>query len=348
MSNEDRSAHDVLQFLRTARRAGKGPDCPDEERLRLLAVGLAEQSESHALLAHVAACNCCGPLLRDAVQDLAEAPTDEEIEFATTSYLTNPRRRHALAKRLAGADARRFRFEWFRRPVARWMVPVGVVATAVVAGFFLQTQWLSGIAVAQRLTSRAYTANRTIATRFHGADYGHEGAARGDGTSSLSQPPELFDAEARVKRGIDAHPDDPGWLWLQGRIDLLVGKEDAAIAELLRAHALSAGDPHILSDLGTAYYEKAQKTEDPRLYVEAFEFFSKGLALKPNDPVLLFNKALAAEHIFSFNEARDAWEAYLHIEPHSGWAKEARKHLEEVKKNSTGSGPTRQPQPQKR
>jgi tetratricopeptide (TPR) repeat protein len=159
---------------------------------------------------------------------------------------------------------------------------------------------------------------------------------RGAGSSRLSQPPELMEAEARIARAIATHADDPEWLHLQGRADILEGKEEAAIAELERAHTLRPNDASVLDDLGIAYFQRAQKT-DPKFYRSAFEYLSQGVRLKPNDAALVFNRALAAEKIFAYTESRDAWEAYLKLDSTSGWATEARAHLDAVKKNLTGS-----------
>jgi cytochrome c-type biogenesis protein CcmH/NrfG len=293
------------------------------------------------MLAHAATCDYCGPLLRETVQDLGVAPSSEEIELAAASRLANPRQRRAFARQLAGEPPRRRWWPSIPKPVA-WLAPA--VALAGLAAFFIQTQW-NGVAVAERLTNQAYTARRTLAMRFPGAAYAPpQGVEMGGETSRLNQPPELYDAEAKIRRGLEAHPDDPHWLRLQAETDLLQNRVQAAIAGLQRAHALRPEDPYILSDLGIAYYQKAQNGDDP-YYAQAFQVISEGLRLRPKDPVLLFNQALAAGYLHAFSVERDAWEAYLQVEPKGGWADEARRRLAAVR-TSLDSGPAPAP-PQK-
>jgi tetratricopeptide (TPR) repeat protein len=154
-----------------------------------------------------------------------------------------------------------------------------------------------------------------------------------------------MEAEARIARALETHADDPKWLQLQGRADMLEGNPEAAVAELDRAHTLRPNDASVLSDLGTANFQWAKAKPDPKLYASAFEYFSQGTRLQPNNLALVFNRALAAEKIFAFSEARDGWETYLKSDSTSGWAAEARAHLEALKKNSIGSSPISAPPP---
>jgi len=43
-----------------------------------------------------------------------------------------------------------------------------------------------------------------------------------------------------------------------------------------------------------------------------------------------FNRASAFEQMFMFDEARRAWQEYLRLDSNSGWAAEARRHLEQL------------------
>jgi tetratricopeptide (TPR) repeat protein len=233
--------------------------------------------------------------------------------------------------------------------ILRWSPAAGLaVAAGVLASLFFQMGWLGGVPGAQRLTCRAYAEHRESPMRLMAcAAYTPMHTERGTESSRLIRP-DLLEAEARVARGAETHPNDPAWLRLQGRADLLDGKEDASIAELEQARALRPKDAYILSDLGMAYFQKAERTHDPQLHALAFERLSEGLGLKPNDPVLLFNRALTAQRMFAFTEARADWEKYLRVDAKSGWAREASAYLEDVKKNLNGSGTTRLPQPQTR
>ena len=215
----------------------------------------------------------------------------------------------------------------------RWAAAAGIAAAL---GIGILVWHTSAAGRAERLLARAYTEYRPMEMRLPGAAYVPLRIVRADGEPPIANSPDLHEAEARILRGIETHPDDPDWLYLQGRADLLAGKPDEAIAELERAHALRENDSCILSDLGAAWVRKAggQKDQGNALnsYCSAYEFLSQGARRRPTDPVLAFNVAMAAERIFAFNEARNDWEAYLRLDPTSGWATEAREHLDGVRK----------------
>jgi|HubBroStandDraft_1064217.scaffolds.fasta_scaffold00079_19 cytochrome c-type biogenesis protein CcmH/NrfG len=338
MKTGDRNGGDPIERLQAGalahRRPQKTRGCPDEDRLRLLLPGQLEPEEADELLTHAAECDWCGTVLREAAQDVTGPPTDEEEKLAGKARLADPRSRRQLVDRIV--PPKRTDGPWHL--ILRWW-PAAGLAVAALAGVVGYPIWARSPAHTERLLADAYTKHRQMEMRVPGAKWGPVRTQMGTESSSFNQPVELTDAVSNIKRGIDAHPDDPTWLQLQGRADLLDGKDEAAIVELERAHALRPADASILLDWGTALFEKAEKT-DPKLRADAFERFSEGYRLKPDDPALLFNRALAAQRIPVYNEARDDWEKYLRIDPTSGWAQEARQHLNEVKKNLSGSGPT--------
>jgi tetratricopeptide (TPR) repeat protein len=351
MNTGDRIGGDPIERLRAGAQAHRRPqktrDCPGEDRLRLLLPGQVEPEEAERLLTHAAECDWCGTVLREAVQDLSEPPTREEEELAGKGRLADPARRRELVERIVPP-----RKDWWLLILLflRRAAPAGALAaaSAAVAGFFFQVGWLGGVPAAQRLACRAYAEHREMPTRLMACTaYAPSHTERGV-ESSRHLPPDLLEAEARAERGAGDDPDDPAWLQIQGRTALLAGKVDDAITELERARALRPKDALILSDLGTAYFRKAEKTHNPQTYASAFERFSEGLALKPKDPALLFNHALTAQKMFAFTTAQADWDKYLRIDPNSGWAQEATGYRDDLKKNLSGSGSTPPPQPQTR
>lgn len=331
-AQEERELKDSLRPPWPAR---KGSQCPDEERLRLVVAGLAAESEARELLAHAATCVPCGTVLREAAEDFDSPPTEEELAVAANCRLASAENQRAFAERLAGSARARPTPVPIPapKPVLKWKLWGAAAAMAAAigaAGIFL---WPAS---PERLLARAYTEYRPMEMRLPGAAYGPVRTERRDrGELPILGSADLHEAEARILREVETHPDDPEWLHLQGRVHLLTEKPDEAIAVLERAHALQPKDAYILSDLGAAWFQKAQragKVGDLKSYSSAYEYLSQGARLKPADPALVFNRALAAEHIFAFNEARDGWDAYLRLDSKSPWAKEARTHLEEVKK----------------
>jgi tetratricopeptide (TPR) repeat protein len=313
--------------------------------LRLLLPGQVEPKEAEELLTHAAECDWCGAVLREAAQDLAEPPTGDEEELAGKGRFADPGRRREFVERITGGGRTDPKPS---PPILRWWPAWGVAAAALVvaAGGVSYQQWARGPAHTERLLAQAYTERRQMEMRLPGAEWGRTQTQRSAESSSFNEPQALLDAKSNIKRGSDAHPDDPRWLKLQGEADLLDGNVDTAIAELERAHALRPADASILLDLGTALFQKAEKADDPQLRAQAFERFSEGVRLKPDDAALLFNRALAAQKMYAYTEARDDWDAYLRVDSRSGWAEEAHRYLDEVKKNLSGSGPTPPAQPQ--
>jgi len=339
MKTGERDGGDLIQRLQAGAQAHRRPQktrsCPDEDRLRLMLPGQLEPEEGDKLLTHAAECDWCGTVLREAAQDLSEPPTGEEEELAGKARLADPRSRRELVERIV-----KRRRDWWSPIFLRWVPAAGLAALLLAGGVSYQA-WARGPAHTERLLAEAYTKGRPMGMRVPGAEWSLVRTQRGAGSSSLHEPRELADANSNISRAIEAHPDDPKWLQLEGRADLLGGKEDAAITELERAHALRPGDASILLDWGTALFQRA----DAQGRAEAFERLSEGVRLQPNDPALLFNQALAAQMSNYPNEARDDWEKYLRVDSTSGWAQEARQHLEEVKKNLNGSGPIPPRQP---
>lgn len=346
MKTGDGNGGDPIERLqagaRAHRRPEKTPECPGEDRLRMLLPGQVEPGEAEKLLTHAAECDWCGTVLREAAQDLAEPPAGEEEELAGNSRLADPRARRELVERIARPKPKNDE-PW--RPIFRWWWPAAGLAAAALAVAVGYPQWARSPAHTEQLLAEAYTANRLTEMRVPGAQWGPVRTERSAGSSSsLNVPPALRDAQSNIGRGIEGHPNDPRWLRLQGEADLLDSHPDAAIPELERAHALLPGDTSILADLGAAFFQKAAQEDDPQLRTQAYERFAEGHRLKPDDPALLFDLALAAESAYAFTVARDDWNAYLRIDSKSRWAEEAQRHLDLVKKNLTGSAPTPPPQ----
>ena len=109
----------------------------------------------------------------------------------------------------------------------------------------------------------------------------------------------------------------------QAQADMLEGKYDAAVGALIRARELDPGSPALLTDLATAYFQRAQQEDRPEDSGVAYKYLSQALSLRPDDPVALFNRAIIAEHQFLYHQALDDWEHYLRVDPSSQWAEEA-------------------------
>jgi len=76
-----RMHEEIAESLRRLAATAPGPrnaDCPAEAELVALAGGILPAERSEVLLEHVSGCEHCGPLLRQAVEDLTAEVTPEE------------------------------------------------------------------------------------------------------------------------------------------------------------------------------------------------------------------------------------------------------------------------------
>jgi tetratricopeptide (TPR) repeat protein len=186
-------------------------------------------------------------------------------------------------------------------------------------------------AAADRLLAHAYTEKRTVELRMAGAGYAPLRVSRGPTASFISRPAALLKAEALIASQLESHPSDPSWLQAKAQADLLEGKCDAAVEALRRALELDPASPALLTDLATAYFQRAQQEDRKEDFGAAYEYLSQALKLRPDDPVALFNRAIVAEHEFLYQQALDDWEHYLRVDPGSQWSEEARNRANAVR-----------------
>jgi CHAT domain-containing protein/tetratricopeptide (TPR) repeat protein len=182
-----------------------------------------------------------------------------------------------------------------------------------------------------QLLATAYTERRTVEVRIPGAQYAPLRVERGATDSNLEKPASLLKAEALIGEKLQKNPNDPTWLEARARADLLDGNYDSAVKTLLRARLASTDSAPLLTDLGSAYYMRGQSADRALDYGNAIEALGEALAKNPNDPIALFNRALACEQLFLYSQAVADWEHYLREDPHGAWAQEAREHLDVLK-----------------
>jgi len=108
VADKYRNIDSALKGLRTDKRALKastrGTDCPDDETWPNLAAGLISDEEAARYVAHAAQCDWCGPLLKEAMEDLAQPVTAEEQEALEKLPSASPGWQRAMAKKMAAAS----------------------------------------------------------------------------------------------------------------------------------------------------------------------------------------------------------------------------------------------------
>ena len=155
---------------------------------------------------------------------------------------------------------------------------------------------------------------------------------------TCSQPPPLRSpsgrAFAKAFRGIKEDTSRGLSEHSQG-VARLVGGDNrgtmsAAVEALERAVAQVPGDARILSDLSAAYFVRAHQKDDPHDLVLALDSAVKAREMDSSLREACFNLALVLERLHLGRLAREQWSAYLSLDRTSGWAGEAKAHLQEL------------------
>lgn len=328
-----------LTSLKSADAGGRYHDCPETDIWREIAGGLTTPEQTLACIEHASRCGYCGPLLRNAVGELADLHgevTESERKHIATLESARVGWQLKLAQRIAGSmPPDRPALPWWRAWLSAPRLAVTGASVLVVASVVGVGSWVlvqrRQPAAADQLLARAYTEKRTLELRIAGAAYAPLRISRGPAASFTSRPPELLKAEALIASQMQSHPSDPAWLQAQAQADVLEGKYDAAVESLRRALELDPHSPDILIDLATAYFQRAQQEDRKDDFGAAYEYLSQALRYRPDDPVALFNRAIVGERQFLYHQALDDWTRYLHVDPNSEWAAEAREAADRVR-----------------
>jgi CHAT domain-containing protein/tetratricopeptide (TPR) repeat protein len=365
----DRQLDRQMKGMRSPKSAPPQGDCPVPALWREIAGGLTPPDETLASLEHASRCDHCGPLLRGAVaevSDLDGAITEAERTLIAILESARAEWQQRLAQQIAGTSHSgpdRESMPWWQRwAVPRLAVPRLAIPRLAMAGASLLAivavgSWVivhrnnnanrNQPAAADRLLARAYTEKRTLELRIAGADYAPLRVSRGPAASFTSRPAPLLKAEALIASQLESHPSDPSWLQAKAQADVLEGKYDAAVEALRRALELEPHSPALLTDLATAYFQRAQQEDRKDDLGAAYEYLSQALRLHPDDPVALFNRAIVAEHQFLYHQALDDWEHYLRVDPGSQWVEEARNRAnairEKLKEHESNATPLLSP-----
>jgi CHAT domain-containing protein/tetratricopeptide (TPR) repeat protein len=116
----------------------------------------------------------------------------------------------------------------------------------------------------------------------------------------------------------------------EGVAQLIAGNADNALPLLERAAADDANDPAVLSDLAAACYAVGDRDERTELILRAIDLSARASAIDPTLAAAAFNRALATESILTRSQSVQAWNDYLRLDADSGWASEARDHVQKL------------------
>jgi CHAT domain-containing protein/tetratricopeptide (TPR) repeat protein len=346
-----KSVQSGISRVATASNVPAGPHCLEQTDWLNLAAGLLPEADTKELMKHAAQCGHCGPLLKNAVETLSDEVTPSEETLLASLGSARPDWQRNMASTLRGnAQLRQPKPSWWRTVFA-WPIPayaLGVVAAvAVVAWIGVRTLRPPS---AEQLLAQAYTQRRTLEVRISGAEYAPRRAERGDSESSFDRPPALIKAEDLISENLAKNSDDPRWLQAKARAELLEGHFEPALKSLQRAIEAQPDSPSLLTDIATAYFERAEEADRRKAsvlshppgskddetggaidYGLAIDSLDKALTKSPDEQVALFNRAIAYERLFLYTQAVDDWERYLRVDPQSKWSDEARGRLATVK-----------------
>jgi len=308
-------------------------DCPPELSLDQLVAGLLTSEEAENLLKHIVQCDNCGGLLRDVTGILSDEILPEEELVAAELHSGQPDWQKNLVARLnrAPRDTNPVQpgFEWwdvFNWP--RWVFATIGFASALLlltgSAFWLWTE-RTRVSEANQLVLQSYAEHRTVRPRFPGAQHALITEFRSGGQRPFSETPwALREAEKVIARGLQSRPNDPTWLQLKARADMLEGDANPAVASLESALAKKPRDSSLKIDLATAYFQTGD-------YERAVEILTGVLQSEPSNLVALFNRAMALESQHRYREAIADWTRYLELDPAGDWSLEARQHLENAR-----------------
>jgi CHAT domain-containing protein/Flp pilus assembly protein TadD len=344
----------ALRSLKRDTPSQAAADCPEPKRLYELAAGLLDDKDSAELVGHVSECDRCGPMLREASEQLNAVPTGQEAALVASLRTSATSWQEEFGKRLAltasqtkdTRSATTFKSSersWaWRTQKLTWALSglAAILVLALIGGSLRRSrsQTASQTEIASRkatpsdaeaLLATAYAQRRTLVLRIPGAQYAELQANKGGEQSELDKPKSL----RKAAELIDEHRTDPSWLQAKARLELLDGNYNLAIQA---AEQALDRDPHsasLFNDLGVAYFGRAASEEEGRKgldYANSYECLSKALAEDPNYVVAWFNRAVVAE-LEHPDRAEKDWIEYFKLETDPAWRKEALSKREKLK-----------------
>jgi len=325
-----------ILHLRSPNVANPGVKCPQDVDWLQVAAGLLPESRTRELMLHASQCPYCGPLLRNGVETLSDEATPDEDNFLSNLMSARPEWQKEMVGQLRdSARANRFGKDHQRswNPLRLWPRPLlvaGALAVLVFAGWLGISKFRTPSA--QQLLAQAYTEHRTLELRILGARFAPLRIQRTATESNLDKSSALLKAEALISENLKKNPNDPAWLDAKARADLLDRNYESAIRSLRRALEVEPDSTQLLTDLASAYFERAESADRAIDYSSAIECLGRVLAKSPNDPVALFNRAVVSERMFLYVQAIGDWEHYLQVDPQGEWADDVRKRLATLQK----------------
>ncbi len=297
--------------------------CPVPAEWIRLASGGALPAELDELLAHAAGCDTCAERLRESLSLFSAPASAQETADATELASTTPFWQRRMAVELARTPVKLTRGRAAR--IYLW-TGAGLAASLALVGL---TLWWQQIHTPERLLAEAYTHSRSFDLRMPEAGFAEVSPqSHLRGGSSGRESSKLLDARTRIERQLENAPDDPHWLQLEARADILEEKFDPAIDILDRLLAAGPVTPGLLVDDASAYFQRGIAANSENDRATALDDLRRADELAPGDPVVLFNEAIAMEDRGQVMNAVETWNRYLRFERDPRWLTEGRNRLQ--------------------
>jgi tetratricopeptide (TPR) repeat protein len=256
----------------------------------------------------------------------AEASEGEAADVAGLSSASADWQRK-LAVRLAATPRRTMQLA--PRRTQRFYLWAGAGAAAALLLAAGVAGWWSIHNTPERLMAEAYSQSRIFELRMPGAEYADvtpQQHLRGSDTGRESS--RLLDARSRIEKHLESSPDDPHWLQLEARADVLEEKFDPAIDILDRLLAAGPVTSSLLVDDAVAYYQRGGATGSENDRATALEYLRRADELAPDDTLVLFNEAIVLEDRGELMNAIETWNRYVQFERDPRWLADGRRRLQ--------------------
>jgi CHAT domain-containing protein/cytochrome c-type biogenesis protein CcmH/NrfG len=341
----------AIRHLRENGPDDRTSDCPSDTNLEELAAGILDSAEADKLLDHLVQCQHCIGFLCEATRLFSDETLAEETKVIRELRSSNTEWQKKLSAKLArkvlltsepnqGKNSQLAGTSlWLR-----WAFAGASLTVLLVSGWWVAKKYQIHSETA--LLLQAYSESRNLEMRFEGAAYAPLRELKGvERTQSrMSRPSSLLEAEASIAKKIKIHPSDTVLLDQQGRADLLEGNYETAVEVLEKAARSSPDNANVAIDLANAYFMRAGVANRPADYGAAVDTLGRVLSAHPDSSVARFNRAIALERMFLYQEAIEEWKAYLRLDSTSAWATEARDRLTQLqerlrKQRERGSSP---------
>lgn len=260
-------------------------DCLDAETLAAFIDGRLEPRDREAVEAHLADCEDCYEVWME----------------STAAHTTQTAART-------------------RRP---WLAGVALVAAVVVAAVWTWPVLRPrdpAIVARDGLVAAVGTARFSEARLSADFAWGQSPSATRGAVETPSVP--LRQAALNAIGTVEEHPSPLAYRAAAAG-HLVLGEYDNAVHALEFATTLAPDDGLIRLDLGAALLERFRHTQVPSDAAQALEATEHALSLLKANPSAMFNRALALEANGRFEDAVDAWDAFLVLDAASQWRTEA-------------------------